>query len=200
MTTMHMPGVKTGWHFWLEWMGVDVGAIVLYLILMIPLNVAFSMLRPAVPDEPMNMWLSVSVAAIGSLSLGAVLGAAQWLVLRRYLQRAGGWVLATTIGYGLPLLFPFGLGQSMPGPLMGMVAPVGFGVALGLLQWLVLRGRVRNAAWWILVSIGGWLLAFALTDAAYVMNLYVEPFDMFSAAFVPIAVAGVGLGWLLHEG
>ncbi len=74
-----------------------------------------------------------------------------------------------------------------------------FGVILGILQWLTLRGRVYQAGWWVAISIAGWLAAFALTGAAIVSGLYVEPFDMLAAFIVPIAIAGAGIIWLLRR-
>ncbi len=81
-----------------------------------------------------------------------------------------------------------------------VLMPLSFGLALGVLQWLVLRPHVRNAGWWVLISVAGWALAFAATGAAYLSGLYVEPFDMLSAFLVPVIVSGAGMVWLLRPG
>ena len=40
----------------------------------------------------------------------------------------------------------------------GWVAGTGlFGTAAGVLQWLVLRGQVPGAGWWVLASTVGWV-------------------------------------------
>lgn len=83
--------------------------------------------------------------------------------------------------------------------LAGMVIFLEFGVILGALQWLVLRGRVDHAGWWIAISLAGWAMAAALIDLAYISGLYVEPFDLLAAFLVPVAVAGGGIAWLLRR-
>ena len=52
--------------------------------------------------------------------------------------------MATTLGWVLGgiLLAEFALGVA--------------GVVIGMLQWVVLRQRIRQAGWWILASAGGW--------------------------------------------
>ncbi len=76
----------------------------------------------------------------------------------------------------------------------GAVTLVLFGFVLGIGQWFVLRGRVRQAGWWIAISALGWALAAALS----------LPFVSW-AGFVtlsgdlPAAVAGAGIAWLLRR-
>jgi tRNA A-37 threonylcarbamoyl transferase component Bud32 len=88
------------------------------------------------------------VSAVWEAGVGAVVGVAQWVVLRRRIRRAGWWVLASTVGWAV-----FGIGYAMVfasdrgGFLFG-----GFGVAVGVAQWLVLRGQIERAGWWVLVS------------------------------------------------
>ncbi len=201
MATMDMPRARTGWRFWLEWMGMNLAALVVYVVAMIPLSAALAVPGPAFPAERGYPWLGQFIMSAGSILLGLALGIAQWLVLRKHLKRIGGWLLATTVGYALPFIvvFPLGFPVTEPIWLAGVLMLLWFGVLLGVLQWLVLRNRLEHAGWWIPISIGGWLLAFVLTGAAYVTNVYVEPFDLFAAAFVPIAVAGAGLAGMVNR-
>jgi len=62
------------------------------------------------------------------------------------------WVLATVGGFGLSLLF-LEIGERAD---MGVWSGLIGGGAIGLGQWLVLRGRIRKAWWWILASIVSW--------------------------------------------
>jgi len=67
--------------------------------------------------------------------VGAVIGVAQWLVLRRQVQRAGWWVLASTMGWGMTVItqgIPVGwvAGMSMAGAMVGAIT----GIAL---VWLL---------------------------------------------------------------
>jgi hypothetical protein len=123
----------------------------------------------------------------------------QWLILRGHLPRTGWWILATLVGYSAPMALRWMAPGLEPPWLVGAAMYLTFGIVLGVLQWLVLRGRVDRASWWIAISIGGWMLAFALTGLAVVSGLYVEPFDLLAAFFVPVAVAGGGIMWLLRR-
>lgn len=64
------------------------------------------------------------------------------------------WVLATVGGFGLSLLL-IEIGER---PDMGVWSGAIGGGAIGLGQWLVLRGRMKKAWWWILAGIVGWAL------------------------------------------
>jgi hypothetical protein len=85
------------------------------------------------------------------------------------------WILASTLGWAI-----------------GLVLRVEFaiGVAVGILQWLVLRPLVRGAGWWIPASAGGWGVGAAL------VTLVLRPENPFIA---PVII-GVGIGvaqWLV---
>jgi hypothetical protein len=99
---------------------------------------------------------------------GAILGAAQWLVLRRSLQ-AGGWLAATALGWGLGgIVMGFTAGGSLsgigpdegpvPAAITAVVAPPLVVVILGLVQWLILRREFTGAGWWPLVNAAGLFL------------------------------------------
>jgi hypothetical protein len=53
------------------------------------------------------------------------------------------WVLVGTLGWFLGL---------------ALIGDVGIGAAMGIMQWLVLRPQVRQASWWIVASIVGWII------------------------------------------
>jgi hypothetical protein len=127
-----------------------------------------------------------------------VFGLAQDQPLRKYVSRMHGWVLATAAGYAtltLDSMIPF----QVPGWLMGGIMFHMVGTALGILQRLVLRPRVDTVGWWVVISVGGWALACAVTGLAIVSGLYVEPFDMLAAFLVPTAVSGAGMARLLQS-
>ena len=187
-----------GWMFWLWWILASIGGAVVFLIVIFPLTILFAQIAPD-KSAPPPVVLSLVFSAITSGVMGAFFGLGQWLVLRRALPAMGGWVLATAIGYvvvlGLDPLIQF---DALP-ELGGAFAFLMFGVVLGVAQWLVLRGRVDQAGWWIAISIAGWALAFLLIGAAYLSGLYVEPFDMLAAFLVPTIVTGGGMLWLLRR-
>ena len=96
--------------------------------------------------------------------MGLLTGLLQYLLLRRYLPRMGGWVVATLLGWLLLAVALYlvstlvsravivGTGWST------VLAMVLIGGALALPQWLVLRRRVPRAAGgsYPVSSAGGW--------------------------------------------
>lgn len=101
--------------------------------------------------------LQIALGAVMGFVLGPVLGAPQWFVLRRYVNRAGWWILANAVGWalGMPLVFvaisqaPFG------GPLWTILAVVAVGLAAtgavvgavhgAVLVWLLRQPKQHNA-------------------------------------------------------
>ena len=198
MSTKVSETGRLDWKFWLWWIVASIGSAIVFLIVMFPLNLLFAQIAPDQSAAP-PLALSVALTAISSAVMGALFGLAQWLVLRRFLPAMRAWVLATAIGYVLVFgLIPLIHFDAIP-QLGGTFAFLMFGVVLGVAQWIVLRGRVSQAGWWIAISIAGWVLAFLLIGAAYLSGLYVEPFDMLAAFLVPTIVTGGGMLWLLRR-
>ncbi len=206
MTTLSLRQTHPGLVFWVQWVLATVAGAIAYVIIVplivIPLMSAVALLAPAGPGpaaEP-PVWLQLVLRAFGMGALGAAIGLAQWLVLRRVLGGAGWWVPATMVGYaalnaaGWIWLLPV----EPPPWLAGSSSFLLTGLVIGVAQWLALRGRVERAAWWIAISVAGWALAFALTGLIVLSGLYVEPMDMLAALLVPVAVSGAGLAWLLQ--
>lgn len=90
-------------------------------------------------------------------------GIFQYGLLRRYVPKMGGWVLATMAG--CLLVFPsMGLLQLLFEAAFlliwnGALAFATIGGLIGLSQWFFLRRRIPKAGWWVLASILGWGLA-----------------------------------------
>lgn len=196
MATSSVERARPGWRFWLLWMFATIAGVFLYMIVFPPV---FNAISERLGGTRGEVWIGMAIGATSAVALGATIGVAQWLVLRRLLPRTGWWVLATLIGYSIPMAFGSLVSGLEPPWLAGMVIFLEFGVILGALQWLVLRGRVDHAGWWIAISLAGWAIAAALIDLAYVSGLYVEPFDLLAAFLVPVAVAGGGIAWLLRR-
>lgn len=207
MTTATVPPPSIGFRFWVYWMLATIGAGAAYVliagIVLDPLMVRFGPMSidQRAPGEP-QMALAFAAVFFASALMGAFFGAAQWLLLRKFLSRSGWWIIASFIGYGLPLsinqldLIPRGEAARVVGPILMVLE---FGLTLGVLQWLVLRGHVHQAGWWILFTLVGWTLAFGATFVTYITGIYVEPFDMISAFLAPVAVTGAGLVWLMRR-
>jgi hypothetical protein len=77
--------------------------------------------------------------------------------------------------------------------LPGAITLTLFGAALGIAQWVVLRGHIQQAGWWIVLSTGGWALGAALSAGPDVSTAVIASWG------VPVLVGAGGMGWLLRE-
>jgi hypothetical protein len=140
------PQQRPGWRVWFLWLvagGYGWGMAVVVTGLG-ELTLQFS------PPDIMAAYLGVA-------SAGILVGVLQWLVLRNKLERAGRWVLASLGAASILGIFVFGIGIINKD--IGWIVGTGLlGTVAGVLQWMVLRGQVRRAGWWILASTMGWLV------------------------------------------
>jgi hypothetical protein len=134
---------------------------------------------------------SVGAAIAGGLIAGAVVGTAQWLALRKFVTWL--WIGATSLGMGVGLsigaaLADYGIGR---GELMLMGAVTG--LAVGVLQALVLaRQGLAGAAWWVAANPPVWALAWLISS--YVISANVdERFTNFGASGVILYALATGL-------
>lgn len=92
--------------------------------------------------------------------LGVLAGSLQFLLLRNYLPRLGWWIPMTSIGLLLGLVASRLLFRTLFNTLdstwFEILMTVLVGGSVGLIQWLMLRQRVRHAGWWILANAFGW--------------------------------------------
>jgi len=140
---------------------------------------------------------------------GVVTGLAQWLVIRWRIPRAGWWIFATAIGWPAGLLAGIALlaGSNIADDRAGILVLATLGASLGLAQWFVLRGKVRNAEWWILVSTATWAVS-GFVGATVTTAVNTDPIIVTSAATLAgllttwalaESMRGVVLSWLLHR-
>jgi hypothetical protein len=88
------------------------------------------------------------------------------------------WIMVTTVGWILGMLFihPFGLAAS--------------GIAIGILQWIVLQQHITRGRRWILASIAGWV-------AGWVIALLIVPSDFRVLAGIVLGVSVGAAQWLV---
>jgi uncharacterized membrane protein YhdT len=139
----------TRWGFWLRWLPTFIGFI------------AGGALATAVSGR----LDSLPAAVTGGALAGVVIGTAQWLVLRRLLPGAAWWIAATAVGQAV--------GLAVGAPLVGYgteprdlaVQGAVTGLAIGVLQALVLRRGAANGLRWALAMpllwVTGWLVTWA---------------------------------------
>jgi hypothetical protein len=145
-----------------------------------------------IADLAVNGVNSVGTALLGGLIAGALIGAAEWFALRRWISWP--WIAATSLGMAAGLaagaaLVDYGTGR---GDLVLMGALTGVGV--GVLQALVLaRHRVSGALWWAVANPPAWALGWFVSSYVISANID-ERFTNFGASG---ALVVAGLTWLL---
>lgn len=145
------------------------------------------------------------VVVLGAVE-GAVVGIAQWSVLKLRVRVApGSWIGATAIGAIIAWLLGMvpstlvALGApnevaAPPEPSMGLILAMAgmmglvLGVILALPQWLVLRRALPDAGWWIPANSAAWLVGMP------VIFLGVGLLGEDSAAGTVVAVVAATLG------
>jgi hypothetical protein len=96
--------------------------------------------------------VGLALGESAAFAVGIPVGLAQWIVLRKKLERAEWWIPASAAGWAAG----YALLVAMFPPQATVLAGGALGVALGLAQWFVLRRRVARSWWWIVVSTLGW--------------------------------------------
>ncbi|NES87496.1 MAG: hypothetical protein F6K10_42705 [Moorea sp. SIO2B7] len=142
---------KIGYGFWFQWCFLTIVAFLLSLFLI---------------EIGERNELSTMEGVMG----GAIIGIAQFLVLRQRISHAWLWALSSIITWGLMTGSGLGaIGWVVPrtdilairlvyGALFGSIC----GVVLGMGQWLVLRNQVLSSGRWILISPLCWGIGLSL--------------------------------------
>ena len=191
---MKDKGSQAGWGFWLGWVvasavGVPVGFIMGFFL------GAFIALPLGLEGWPTDLALGIG--------LGIGVGVSQWLVLRQRLTGAGWWVLASAAaGTVIFLALTIGYSESLSfGTLLRYAVVMALsGAVVGILQWLVLRGKVSRAGWWVLASTVGW--GFGMTVSRVIPWGGTDEDSLLPLAVtgaVMGAVTGAALVWLLRQ-
>ncbi|HJQ96008.1 MAG TPA: hypothetical protein VJ935_09915 [Acidimicrobiia bacterium] len=113
---------------------------------------------------------SVGDAILAGLIAGAIIGTAQWFVVRRWVSWL--WLPATTAGMAVGLaagaaLVDYGVDRGDLA-LMGAVT----GVGVGVLQALVLAGhQIPGAWWWAIANPPGWALGWIVSSYVIARNV-----------------------------
>ena len=114
----------------------------------------------------------------------------QYALLCRFLPKIGWWILATGLGWAL-LVASFYLAaqildrNSLTLPTNASVFVL-VGTSIGLIQWILLRRRLPQAAWWILASALGWGMI-----GLVVGPTFTNPLEILSIGFFPSLTTAV---------
>ena len=139
----------------------------------------------------------VPTAGLSGLQFGAVVGLAQWLVLRRQVAREGWWILVGAIGWTMSFLVARDVGAALGG-----IATGALGGTLGALVVVgVVRQRLSHSGLWVLAAVVAWAVAWIAalvgSDASLQMGQDALSGTTFGAALS--ALPGVALVWLLRR-
>jgi hypothetical protein len=133
-----------------------------------------------IADLVVNGVDSVGTAVAAGLIAGAIIGAAEWFVLRRRVSWL--WIPATSVGLAVGLaagaaLVDYGIDRGDV-VLIGAVT----GVGVGVLQALVLaRHRIPDAWWWAVANPPAWALGWLVTSYVITTNVK-EQFVVFGGS------------------
>jgi len=130
--------------------------------------------------------------------IGMAVGYAQYILLQRRINYSKRWILLTTIGWVTAFIieaFLMGLGRQN-----GIVfaSTIWASVAVGILQWLILRRSVSRAGLWILIVSGAGVLGRMVFQKVALLSL--TDYVVFGAIAGAISgvITGFGLGILLR--
>jgi hypothetical protein len=193
---------QVGWGFWFQWvfactLGPVLGSIVGFIIGSI---ISEDIIGSSVLGEIFAYFMLGAV-------LGYVVGLMQWFVLRQQISRAGWWALASAAGLAVVIsagivvaaLTNYSVGLDNFSVLLRWVVVMALGGAvIGMLQWLILRGQVSRAGWWMLASTVGWGLSMAVAGVFEFVAVGLF-FGLLVGGVVLGAVTGGALVWLLRQ-
>lgn len=128
--------------------------------------------------------------------VGLLIGVVQYGLLRRYLPRMGWWVLATIGGWLLGVLL-----IALPGLLNWTgesfnldLAFILMGLSIGVGQWLLLKGHLPRAAWWIVANVVGWGLLALIT-----IGNSLGQFGLLALGLLPACATAAALALLMNQ-
>ena len=189
-TALHNRGrLSSNALLWASWVGVSTAAITLgFAILYLSIFLA-TVVAPGVNEDRVFGSIMLPVLAV-------LLGAMQWVVLRKRMARAGWWVAATAGGLLVGIAAAGGFAQ-VAGRVLGRDYYVGqillpfyaiVGLSLGLAQASVLRRHIRGWFLWVLITVLGWLAL------GLVMGVSIDRIaDMVALGAIPAAFSGLAL-------
>lgn len=188
-----------GWMLIFGWMGLSVLSLLLTwgltLVIIKGINIVIG--DTILVEGQTRITEDYLAAYVIFILVGFLSGLLQFLLIRKFISKAGWWILATFLGW----MTPFGIAK-----IASLFDPAGWafytisavsilfgtvGGVLGLAQWLVLKAQVRLAGWWILIS----ALAWGLTGLI-IGSTISETYDFWVLLLLPALATGLGL-WLL---
>jgi hypothetical protein len=142
------------------------------------------------------------VYALGFILGGLSSGLAQGALLRRQGFHDLPWMRACGLGWGIVgLMLPLYsviFGTRSPVPALQLALLLCAVIVSGLIQWSVLRKRIKNAFWWVIASSLGWLAAWIILAFPQVMPSG-ELFTILLVLLLPGMITGLAAAWLCRQ-
>ena len=148
------------------------------------------------------------VRVIVPIITGALLGLAQYLVLRPYIAKSYDWIInqavGWVVGFAIGLLVVQFLSRTALGMLLGFVA---FGLIVSLFQYPALRREIPHLAPWVIANVVGWTLGAYLSQLAAGAFFQSALPTTFSGVLVSVGITGlvagavtaVALVWIVRQ-
>ncbi len=176
-----------GWRFWARWLIASVIGWVIGIILAIVLSYAV-----------VNLFYDKTTNLIVGLVLGAGVGLAQMIAVRKVMPLTWRWVWGAAIGLGVPFIVAVVIDEVWFAEVetieAGFVIVGAAGGALaGLLQKRALRPHTHRTEWWILASTVSWSLA-------WLGNIVLGEAGIAVGGVILGAVSGALLIWIVNRG
>lgn len=135
---------------------------------------------------------SVTSALLGGALTGAVVGFAQWLLLRRSLGVGLGWIAASSLGLAVGLAVgAMAVGYETSRPQLMIMGAI-CGAFVGIAQGIVLRDRFSLWPVWIVANPPAWALGWLVSSYVIARNID-ERFPIFGASGVVVFATITGL-------
>ncbi len=151
---------------------------------------------PALPNviiDYMVTHIFLRLMIVGAL-VGFLMGGCEWLVVRHYLPKSGGWWLLTSIS--IWAIFPpvaEAISSWIHTREVG-IQPLLTGITIGIAQWYFLRRIIPKAGWWILArTVSSFLIFFSITPSPLIESSVVI------LGLVASAITGIAITLLLRQ-
>lgn len=129
--------------------------------------------------------------------LGLAVGACQWWLLTPRLPTAWPWIPLTAAGFALSLVVErLGDMAASVWGLLGFVVMVAAAALVGLVQWLYLRRRFEQAAWWIAALAAYGFARYVLVRTTFLITPAVWVYDLLEALLLAAATGYAMLVYL----
>lgn len=190
-----------GWVFWLKWvLGSTIGWIGLFVLSFLAIGTVVELFLgdPKTVAGEGTLTFAVALTAVFTLAFTGA-GSAQWLLLRRKIERLGWWAPANGLGGFVLAVLYFALMGVVPEMANEIINNGVAGTIVGLLQWRILRGQLAHAKLWIPAIAVGFVVA---GGGAAILSAITGLDDGTSGMFGIVAMSaltGAAMVWLLRQ-